>query len=423
MPRVVIVGAGFGGIAVAHALRSAPVETVLVDRHNFHTFNPFLYQVATALLEPAEVAQPTRSLLRKIPNADFRMARVTHLATGERTVHTDHGAIAYDYLVLAAGSVNNYFGHPRIAECALGLNDLGEALLLRNRILAACEKAVWTDDPEERRRLLTFVVVGGGPTGVEFAGSLAELVYGVLERDFRDLDLDQARLVLVEGSDLPLPPFAPKLQEAAARGLRRRGVEIVAGHVSEVADGTVRLGDGRELEAGTVVWAAGVRAEPLVEELGLELGSQRRVPVTPTLQLPDHPEVLAVGDLAEIQSNGRPLPMLAQVAIQSGAHAGRTIEALLAGRQPKPFRYRNLGTMATIGRYDAVAQLGALRLRGLIGWLAWVFVHILRTVGIRARLSVMLNWVTAYVLLDRPVRLLVDLGRAEAEETVTPPTA
>lgn len=406
---MVIVGAGFGGLACARALRGSGTRVTLVDCRNYHTFTPFLYQVATALLEPSEVAQPVRQLLHRIPEADFRLGRVTGVDLQARRLSTDAGELEYDYLVLAAGAVNNYYGNQEIAERSLGLGDLGEALELRDRLLSHCEQAAWSQDERERRRLLTFAVVGGGPTGVELAGALAELVHRVLARDFRELDLGRAEIVLVEGSDAPLATYAPRLQRAAQRALEAKGVQVISGaQATSIDDEGLHLDDGRVIPAATVAWGAGVRAEPLAEQLGVALGSHKRIKVTDTLQLPDHPEVRVIGDLAEIPTGGgEALPMLAQVAIQSGRHAGQGIRAQMSGQVPSAFHYRDLGTMATQGRNAAVAEVGPLKLSGFIGWLAWLLVHIARIIGLRTRLLVLVNWIAGYLLVDRPVRLIV----------------
>lgn len=425
-----IVGGGFAGFAATHGMRDLDVDITLIDQHNFHVFTPLIYQVATAVVDPSGIAHPIRTTLRGLKHADFRLGRVTEIDVESREVHTAHGAIPYDYLVLAAGSNNNYFKHPEIAEASFGINDVGEAVALRNHLLQCVEQADWQSDPVERRRLLTFVIVGGGPTGVEFAGSLAELIYGILPRDFPWLDLAEARIHLIEGSDAPLPPFHPRLQKAAALALAKRGVTVTKGLVDAVEsqdenhpeDGApipthvkVKLTDGTEIEAGTVVWAAGVRAEKLAEGIGTRLGTQARLPVSSTLQLSEHPEVLAVGDMAEILQDGEALPMLATVAMQSGAHAARVITDLLSGRQPRPFRYRAYPTMATIGRGDAVVQSGRFRAAGRTGWLLWLAVHIGRVAGIRARLSVAVDWTAAFAMRDRPVRLIIRPRRPDID--------
>ncbi len=428
-PRVVIVGGGFAGLGAAAGLRDTEADLTLIDQHNHHVFTPLIYQVATAMLEPSEIAHPIRSVLRRHEHADFRLGRVTEVDRERREVRTEHGTIPYDYLILAAGSSNNYFKHPEIAESSYGINDVGEAVALRNHLLHRFEQAAWQANADERRRLLTFVIVGGGPTGVEFAGSLAELVYGILHRDFPSLDLDEVTIHLIEGSDAPLPPFHPRLQRAAAKALAKRRVTISTGIVEGIEsdsvrlhDGTiipdasvVRLRDGTEIHAGTVVWAAGVRAEVLADTLGIDLGTQARIPVAATLQLSGHPEVLAAGDIAEIKQDGQPLPMLAPVAMQSGAHAARVIADLIAGHEPQPFRYKAYPTMATIGRGDAVVEGTRWRVHGLAGWLLWMVVHLGRVAGVRSRFSVVVDWSTAFLLRDRPMRLIIRPRRPDLD--------
>ncbi|PZS38378.1 MAG: FAD-dependent oxidoreductase [Pseudonocardiales bacterium] len=420
-PRVVIVGAGFAGLAAAKALRRVPVEVTLLDQHNHHVFTPFLYQVATALLEPSEVAAPVRSLLRRLGNVTFRLGRVTDVHLLAKQVETDHGPIPYDYLVLAAGSVSNYFHNTDIATRSLGLKDLAEALQLRNHILSRFEQASWVSDPAERTHLLSFAVVGGGPTGVEFAAALAVLVAGIVERDFPAVHRDDITITLVEGAPDPLGSFPKSLRTSATEALSTKGVNIRSlATVTDIDKEGLVLDDGKRIDAATVVWAAGVRADPLAEALGVELGSHGRVPVGPTLQLTGHPEVFVVGDLAEIPTGGQALPMLAQVAIQSGRHAGHSIVAQISGHQPRPFHYRNLGTMAAVGRNDAIAEIGPLRLSGFTGWLAWLLVHIVRTVGVQARASVVISWISGYLFADRPVRLITG-PRQDSSANPPPP--
>lgn len=411
------------------SLRQADVDLTLIDQHNHHVFTPLIYQVATAMLEPSEIAHPIRSVLRKLPHSDFRLGRVTEVDLDTREVKTGRHSITYDYLLLAAGSSNNYFKHPEIAQCSFGINDVGEAVALRNHLLSCFEHAAWEPDPELRRRLMTFVVVGGGPTGVEFAGSLAELVSGILPRDFPWLDSDDATIQLIEGSDAPLPPFHPRLQRAAARALAKRGVQVTKGLVDQVTEERpengeatglppvlrVRLADGSEIATSTVLWAAGVRAEPLAETVGHELGTQARVRVGATLQIPGRPEVLVAGDMAEITQDGEVLPMLAPVAMQSGAHAARVITDLIGGREPQPFRYHAYPTMATIGRGDAVVQGKHFRVGGFVGWLLWLVVHLGRIAGVRARFDVVVDWTNAFLLRDRPMRLIVRPKRPDLD--------
>lgn len=415
-PKVVIVGAGFAGLAAAKALHRVPVQVTVVDQHDYHTFTPFLYQVATALLEADAAAFPVRGKLRRLGNVSFRLATVTGVDLDAKAVETDQGRLPYDYLVLAAGAVNAYFGHPEIAECSLGLNDLPEALQLRNAILAQFEAAAWTDDPAERARLLSFAVVGGGPTGTEFAGALAELVASTLTRDFPGLDRSEVSITLAEASGHPLSVFPRRLSAAAGRALRRKGVQIRSGvMVTEVGKTGVRLKDGTMVPAATVVWAAGVRASHLADGLSLPLGSHERIAVTPALQVDGHPEVFAVGDFAEIPQPdaGGPLPMLAQVAIQSGRQAAKNIGSLLRGDTPQPFRYKDLGTMATVGPGFAVADIGPVRLSGKPGFLAWLAVHIVQLGGVHTRSLVLANWVSGYVFRNRPVRLIASPRRAD----------
>ncbi|MGI8506765.1 MAG: NAD(P)/FAD-dependent oxidoreductase [Solirubrobacteraceae bacterium] len=416
--RVVIVGGGFAGLSAAKTLADKPwhrarVEVTVVDRRNHHVFTPFLYQVATALLEPSGAAQPIRSLIRKLPNVDFRLAQVTGFDATARRVHTDQGPVPYDYLILAAGAVNDYFDNAGIATHSLGLNDVGEALALRNHLLACFEAANWAHDHARRARLLTFAVVGGGPTGVEFSAALAVLIKQMVKRDFPGIGPGEPRIVLIEASEAPLGSFAPELRKAAVASLRDKGIEISSGaKVADVdQDGLTIEGD-RRIEAATVVWAGGVRANALAQALPLT-GSHSRVIVDPTLQIPRQPEVFVVGDMAQIPGGAGPLPMLAQVAIQSGRHAGRSVLALCAGEVAKPFRYRDLGTMATVGRGDAVAQIGSLRLSGLMGWMAWLGVHIARTAGPEAKATVILGWVSGFVFADRPVRIITGPDRSD----------
>lgn len=419
-PRVVIVGAGFGGLAAAKALADRPwhrtrADVTLVDQHNHHTFTPFLYQVATALLEPTGAAHPIRSLIRKQPNVDFRLGKVTSINVTRRQVVTDRGPVGYDYLILAAGAVNNYFGNTDISEHSLGLNNLGEALALRNHILSCFEAATWATDPTDRARLLTFAVVGGGPTGVEFSAALAVLVAEMVAHDFPAIRADATRIVLIEASAAPLTAFPADLQEAAAHALRAKGVQVDSNaKVADVDETGLSLDGGRRIDAGTVVWAAGVRANPLAATLPAT-GSHGRVIVEPTLQVQRHPEIFVVGDMAEIPAKAGPLPMLAQVAIQSGRHAARQILNLCAGQEPTPFRYRDLGTMAALGRGDAVAQVGRLHLTGLEGWLAWLGLHIARTVGLQAKATVVLDWASGFLFADRPVRLITGPGHDPRE--------
>jgi NADH dehydrogenase len=410
-PRVVIVGAGFGGLAAAKALADRPwhraqVQVTLVDQHNHHTFTPFLYQVATARLGPTGAAHPVRSLIRRLANADFRLGEVTSINVTRRQVGTDRGPIPYDYLILAAGATNDYLGNTAVSEHALGLNGLAEALALRNHILSCFEAAAWATGPVERARLLTFAVVGGGPTGVEFSAALAALVTETVAHDFPGVSTDHPRIVLVEASPAPLAAFAPDHREAAAKALAAKGVQVEPNAKVADVDGTgLTLEGGRRIEAATVVWAAGVRATPLAATLPAT-GSNGRAIVKATLQVERHPEVFVVGDMAEIPGGDGPLPMLAQVAVQSGRHAARQILRRCADKEPTPFRYRDLGTMACLGQGDAVAQVGRLHLDGLQGWLAWLGLHIVRTLGFQAKVTVVADWASGFLFADRPAWLI-----------------
>jgi NADH dehydrogenase len=405
---VVIAGAGFGGLTCARALKRAPVDVLLVDRNNYHLFTPLLYQVASAVLDPGEIARPVRQLIRPLRNADFLLANVTGLDFEQRRLLTDHGPLAYDYLVLASGSQSDYFGNSSLAKHAFGLKDLDEGLAVRNRVLMRFEEARWTDDREQRRTLLTFAVVGGGPTGVEMAGALAELTRLVLSKDYRDLDLGLVRVVLLEAAGFLLGTFAEPRREAARRSLEKKGVEVLLkAKVADLAAGSIRLVDGHEVPASTVIWTAGVRASEVGSALGFSLGRQGRVQVLPTLQATGHPEVFVIGDLAGPMDNGTPLPMLIPVAMQEGRHVGATIKDLLRGYGATNFRYTDPGIMATIGRNSAVAQLGPIRLTGFLGWLMWLFVHLINVISFRSRIVVLVNWAWDYFFYDRPIRLIV----------------
>ena len=403
-PRVVIVGGGFAGLTLARALRRVPGDVTLVDRNNYHLFTPLCYQVASALLSPGEIAQPLRKLLRPVRNSDVRLGTVVGFDLDERCVRTDRGSLDYDYLVVAAGSVNNYFGNKSLEERALGLKELPEAMGLRNHVLEHLEEARWATSGEQRRTLLTFAVVGGGPTGVEFAGALSELVRLVLRRDFHGFDVSEAHVLLLEGSDTLLAAFHPSLREAALRSLRHKQVDVwLNALVKEVRPGEVELTDGRRIEVGSVVWTAGVRGSDVGRMLGVQPDRQGRVPVEPTLQLPGRPEVLVIGDLAGL--NG--LPMLIPVAMQEARHAARVIRSMVEGRTPEPFEYHDPGIMATIGRNSAVAELGRLRFSGFPGWVFWLTVHLFNIVTFRARVVTLLNWAYDYFFYDRPVRIMV----------------
>lgn len=384
---------------------------LIVDHHNYHLFTPLLYQVASALLDPGEIARPVRELIRPLDNVDFLQAEITGVDLEKRLLLTDRQPVPYDYLVLATGSQSDFFGNQSLARHAFGLKELGEALELRNRVLQRFEDSRWTKDADERQALLTFAVVGGGPTGVEMAGALSELIRLVLRKDFRGLDLREVRVLLLEAADSLLGTFEPRLREAARRSLQRKGVDVMFGaRVELLTEDSVRLADGREIKASTVVWTAGVRASSLGEHLGVELVKQARVRVGSTLQLPGHPVVFVIGDLAAATDGGKPLPMLIPVAMQEGRLVAKTIGELTRNGGARSFRYKDPGIMATIGRNSAVAELGRIRLSGFPGWLMWLFVHLINVVSFRSRILVLVNWAWDYLLFDRPVRLIVRAG-------------
>ncbi len=405
---MIIAGAGFAGITCARALKRVDVDVLLIDRNNYHLFTPLLYQVATALLDPGEIARPVRELVRPLRNVEFRQAEVNGADLQRRLLLTDHGPIAYDYLVLATGAQTDYFGNASLARYAFGLKELEEGLALRNRVLAKFEASRWAKTEEERRGLLTFAIVGGGPTGVELAGAYSELIRLVLRKDFRDLDLNEVRVILIEATDTLLGTFEPELRAAAKRSLETKGVEVMLGaRVAEVTRDTLKLASGQDIPAGTVIWTAGVRASEVASALGVELGRQARVKVAPTLQVPGHPAAFVIGDLAFAMDHDNPLPMLIPVAMQEARRVASTIADMVRNGGATAFRYRDPGIMATIGRNSAVAQLGIVRLSGFLGWLMWLTVHLINVVSFRSRVVVLVNWAWEYLMVDRPVRLIV----------------
>jgi NADH dehydrogenase len=417
-PRVVIAGAGFGGLTCARALKHAPVDVLLVDRNNYHLFTPLLYQVASALLDPGEIARPVRELIRPLPNADFRQASITGVDLERRRLLTDHGPIGYDYLVLATGAQSDYFGNPDLAKHTMGLKELDEGLALRNRILSQLEESRWTADTERRRALLSFAIVGGGPTGVEMSGAISELVRLVLRKDYRDLDINEVRVVLIEAAPYVLGAFDPILRDAALRSLRHKHIEVMLeAKVAEVTDSAVRLVDGRDVPACTVIWTAGVSASDVGRATGAPLARQARIQVDGTLQVPGHPVVFVIGDLAgarldpSVQAHSADgqalLPMLIPVAMQAGKHVAACISEMVRHGGARAFRYKDPGIMATIGRNSAVAQIRGFHFSGFVGWLIWLTVHLINVISFRSKVLVLINWAWDYILLDRPVRLIV----------------
>jgi NADH dehydrogenase len=412
LPHVVIVGGGFGGLHAARALRDAPVRVTLVDRRNHHLFQPLLYQVATAALSPGDIASPIRWILRRQRNVTVLLAEARAVRTAEAVLALDIGDLRYDFLVLATGATHAYFGHDDWRADAPGLKTLDDALLIRRRVLLAFERAEREKDPTLRRRLLTFVIVGAGPTGVELAGSLAEIARHALARDFRSIDPAQSRILLIEGGPAVLSAFPPELGSAARRSLERLGVEVRTNTpVTEIGQGRLVAG-GETIEAEVILWAAGVAASPIGRTLGAPLDRVGRVIVQPDLTVPGHPDVFAIGDLARFEQDGRLLPGVAQVAMQQGDHVGRAIDAAIAGRPAAPFRYRDYGNMATIGRGAAVADFGRVRISGFLAWLAWLFIHLVKLIGFRNRLAVMTQWAWSYLTYQRSVRLITGDGPA-----------
>src|ERR671921_3000036 len=409
--RVVIIGGGFGGLQAAKALADAPVQVTIVDRRNHHLFQPLLYQVATAALSPADIAQPIRSVLRRQANVDVILAGVdaVDVAAKEIVLDEDQPArrLPYDYLILAAGANHAYFGHDEWAPNAPGLKTLEDALAIRRRILTSFEEADREPDPSRRKALMTFVVVGGGPTGVEMAGAIAEIARFSLARDFRHIDTRDAKVILVEASTKLLAAFPERLSRHALRDLERLGVELRFGKpVTAIAPDAVTVGD-ETIPANTIIWAAGVQSSRLGRSLGVELDRAGRVLINPDLSVPGHPEIFVIGDMASLEdARGRPLPGVAQVAMQQGAWAAANIVSAIEGKPGRPFRYRDLGNMATIGRNSAVADIRGLRLTGFVAWLAWALVHILNLIGFRNRVLVGLQWLWSYLTLQRGARLI-----------------
>ena len=408
LPLVLIVGAGFGGLRAARALRKAPLRVALVDRRNYHLFQPLLYQVATAGLAPEEIAHPVRGILRSQRNFTFHLAEVTGVELDARRLHTQNGPLAYDYLILAMGSETNYFGLDSLAQHGFALKDLDEAAAIRNHVLRMFELAEHEPTPDARRALLTFVVVGGGPTGVESAGALSELIRLVLVKDHPRLDLNDVRILLLEATNLLLNGFPDRLQQHAAETLWQKHVEVRFGAAVADFDGLrVTLKSGELIPAHTLVWAAGVRAARLADALGVTQARQGRVVVQPTLQIPGHPTAFVIGDAAYLEADGQPLPMMAPVAMQQAELAAANILRHLQGKPLAGFVYQDPGSLATIGRNAAIARLGRFQFHGFLAWLMWLVVHLIQLIGFRNRLLVLINWAWDYFFYDRAVRLIV----------------
>ncbi len=406
-PHVVIVGAGFGGLYAARALKRAPVRITIIDRHNYHLFQPLLYQVATAGLSPGDIAYPIRGVVSRQKNTRVFMAEATVIDVEARKAILRDGEVSYDYLILATGASHSYFGHAEWEACAPGLKSVDDALEIRRRILVAFEKAERETDKAKRQALLTFVVVGAGPTGVELAGAIGEIACKVMAKDFRNINPREARIILVEAGPRVLPSFPEELSAKAEASLRKLCVEVRKDSpVASIQPGMVVAGN-EPIPAATVLWAAGVTASPLARSLGEPLDRAGRVLVEPDLSISGHPEVFVIGDLAAfVHQTGQPLPGLAPVAIQQGRHTAKNILRRCQGLPTEPFRYVDRGILATIGRAAAVADFGTVRISGFLAWVAWLFVHIFWLIGFRNRFIVLFEWAWAYITFQRSARLI-----------------
>jgi NADH:ubiquinone reductase (H+-translocating) len=405
--NVVVIGGGFAGLWAIRALRRAPVSITLIDRSNHHLFQPLLYQVATAGLAAPSIAAPLRHMLRDQRNTTVLMGEVTRIDTSTRQVFIGNRAIPYDYLLVASGATHAYFGHDEWARHAPGLKTLDDAFVIRARVLSAFEQAEAATAGAQCDACLTFAVIGGGPTGVELAGTLAEIARHTLARDFRNIDPRRARVMLIEAGPRVLSTFTETLSAKARAQLEKLGVEVITGQaVSDIGKDYLRFGD-RTVAARTILWAAGVAASPLGKQLGAELDRAGRVRVQPDLSLPGHPEVFVAGDLASVMSEGKPVPGVAPAAKQMGARVAGNIVARIEGRPGTPFRYRDHGALATIGRHSAVAQLTKVRLSGIPAWWFWLVLHIYFLIGFRSRLIVLINWAWAYFTYARGARIIL----------------
>ncbi len=420
-PRVVIVGAGFGGLTAAKALAGSPFDVTVIDQHNYHLFQPLLYQVATAGLSPADIASPIRGILAPARNVNVVLGKVSGVDTARCEVIAEGRRVPYDHLILATGAQHAYFGHDDWAASAPGLKTIDDATYIRRRILLAFEKAETETDPTERARLLNFVVVGGGPTGVEMAGAIAELANRALAKDFRSIDPRCARVILIEAAPRLLTPFEPSLSEAAKLSLEQLGVEVRLGTpVTAVDAAGVSIGTER-IEARTVVWGAGVTASPAGRWLGAGTDRAGRVNVAPDLSVPGHPDIFVIGDTAALNgTDGKPLPGVAPVAKQQGQYVADLLIARQAGKSVAPFRYRDFGSLATIGRKRAIVQMGRFKLKGFLAWVLWSVAHIYFLIGFRNRLVVATNWLWNYVTFQRGTRLITGMSGARMENMPVP---
>jgi len=407
-PHIVIVGAGFGGIETARRLAKAPVQITLIDRHNYHLFQPLLYQVAIAGLVPSQIAYPLRTIFRKQKNLIFQMGEVNSIDFDSRYVKLDGSIIAYDYLILAVGGQTNFFGMSSVEQNGFQLKSIESAIKTRNHLLKMFEQASREVDVDKRNALLTFVVVGGGPTGVETAGALAELITHVMVKDYPQMGMKDARVLLIEATEHLIASYPNELRKATRDLLESKNVEILTNtKLADYNNQQVTLGDGRQIGTHTLIWTAGVKGAEVLNHLGIEQASSGRVRVASTLQLPQRPEVFILGDAAYLENGeGQPLPMLSTVAIQQGKVAARNILRIIKGQSPEPFHYKDPGLLATIGRNAAVARIWGISFSGFIAWVIWVFLHIFRLIGFRNRILVMVNWAWDYIFYENQVRLI-----------------
>jgi NADH dehydrogenase len=409
-PRVVIIGAGFGGLWAAREFFRTPVEVWLIDRNNYHTFFPLLYQVAAAELVPEDVVHPIRSILHQVPNLHFLMAEVSGIDTLQHTVRTHHKNLTYDYLILSVGSQAHFFGVAGAEQFAFPVKTIDDAVRLRNHILGRFEAATLEPDLKLRQQMLTFTIVGGGPTGVEFAGALAELVKKPLAQDYPNLDVSQVRILLLEATDRLLIGMPESLHTYTLRHFERMGIDVrLNSPVSQIGPNSVTLKDGNQIESETVVWTAGVGGASLSHPWDFPTRPNGQLEALPTLQVPDHPEIYVIGDLAHVIQDGNPLLMVATVAKQEGKWAGKNILRQISGSSPVPFIYHDPGMLAVTGRNAAVARLGKLAFSGFTAWVIWSTVHLYGLIGYRARLAVLINWAWDYIFFDRVVRLILPL--------------
>lgn len=404
-PKVVIIGAGFGGLWAARTLAHQPVDVTVIDRNNYHTFLALLYQVAAAELNAEDIAYPVRSVFWNTPNIRFLLAHARRVDLKSKQIETDNGTVDYDYLMIGTGSITSTFGVPGVEENAYFLKTLEEAVALKNHIICCFETASREADAARRKSLLTFVIVGGGATGVEYSGALAELISGPLSRDYPGIDFSEARIILLEAAEHLVTPMPENIRAYTAGQLRNMGVEVrLKTAVAEVSSQQAVLKNGEIISTATVVWTAGVRGEELAGASGIGVGRDGRVPVEPTLQVTHHPDVYVVGDLASIQEEARILPMVAQVAIQSGVRAAQNILRQIAGKVPEPFRYHDRGSMIAIGRKAAGVAIGKRTFKGFMAWIMWLIIHLFNLIGFRNRVMVLTNWAWDYLLYERAVR-------------------